>query len=144
MSLGIALNKGIAKDLPFLPFAFFWAFALHSLTQIQFVFVEVENDWHRKELQSQHAAAFQALKLGNAHRVVMVGPVADGEFVDTERLRIGLSPPVVVNIYEMDPAIAHESIDFGIVSVEEEQRGISQIDNELPRDVDTMACGLDA
>ena len=28
MSLGIALNKGIAKDLPFLPFAFFWACAL--------------------------------------------------------------------------------------------------------------------
>jgi hypothetical protein len=29
-SLGIALNKGVAKDLPFLPFAFFWAFALYT------------------------------------------------------------------------------------------------------------------
>ena len=39
-SLGISLNKGIQKDLPFLPFAFFWACAPAAVgnTQIYLVF----------------------------------------------------------------------------------------------------------
>ena len=99
--------------------------------------IEVEDGGHGEELQSQEATFFQRLELGDTDGNGMVGAAANDELLCENAFCHDLSV-LVVGLFQIYLAVGQRLHDAGLAFIEEEERAVSHVDNEITRKVDPL------
>lgn len=97
--------------------------------------IEVEDGGHGEELQSQEATFFKRLELGDTDGNGMVGAAANDELLCENAFCHDFSV-LVVGLFQIYLAVGQRLNDAGLAFIEEEERAVSHVDNEIPRKVD--------